>query len=882
MTAQSPVVAGSALERLTSWCRSTKGLDARGIAKFFRFLQPAPDLRLLSHVVSGFQAVRPLCLEADPELWQQPEVDAFLALCRQLDQDPAVLAGLEPAPPGRSEPLLGIVKLHPVYCLLTLDPTDSPVSGDPARLVAFRRLQAYVFNAMRESFALEQAKLDRFGSDLAPFHQLQSQIAGAELWTRKIIRGHCPPAVLDLVPGDMSSLGRFHEKLSARAEEAVAGPSRDFATRLDHLFSVVLGQRRVKAGGDTSESAEHSGHHEATTTEIGWENEALTAHRPARHARQFANIGISVADATQLDITYHSGESVQVSLGDSPSLALRRSRGKLRALARRNQHLPITFERLTVFEVHRLYEEITNLINGQSRFRPNSDGPSPEALAAFLGLALWTGTPYEVVLATRVLGTGRRPSWESNKLRIGYLDPISCLWWPPRQVPGDAKQAEKDWLSKRLVAPVVGRLALPLPPVIWPWLDAWLSALGTPLKGGRTQPLFGQALASPLKEEANRFLRYIRKSDARSRLRLSHIDVVMFHRVAEATSDSVDAALITGRMPIGVESALYYYAPEVSRLQEAYTDATDWLLEDLLQVSGETKPRNGEVRLPTQKARRIGSQIFPELEFLRAAVKEQIAKVKASGARLRRRPVIDHWVSYHNDLTSYCVLQLGYATGLRAIHDPFPTLDDFDPRSGLMVVADKIKEHSASTRVVYLPELCRQQLEQYLIHLQRLAEHLVLLGKPYAAGLMADSPGRRGRNLPRGHPRSRLKLRDSAWSQRQFFTDETPPLFFFLTELAERWEPVGAAALSAHLGATYPIPPNSNRHYLRTRLRELGVSGEVVDAFMGHGSLGQEPFGRFSNMAPLQFLIATEPAIRRLLNEVGWKVLPVDPPRRSP
>jgi len=73
---------------------------------------------------------------------------------------------------------------------------------------------------------------------------------------------------------------------------------------------------------------------------------------------------------------------------------------------------------------------------------------------------------------------------------------------------------------------------------------------------------------------------------------------------------------------------------------------------------------------------------------------------------------------------------------------------------------------------------------------------------------------------------------------------------------------------------SYPLPLNTKRHYLRTRLREKGVTGEIVDAFMGHWYTGQEPHGRFSTLSPQFFKQQIDAPLSTLLRDDGWVAIP--------
>ncbi|MCD5380301.1 IS481 family transposase, partial [Candidatus Gracilibacteria bacterium] len=55
-----------------------------------------------------------------------------------------------------------------------------------------------------------------------------------------------------------------------------------------------------------------------------------------------------------------------------------------------------------------------------------------------------------------------------------------------------------------------------------------------------------------------------------------------------------------------------------------------------------------------------------------------------------------------------------------------------------------------------------------------------------------------------------------------------------------------------------------------THLRELGVSGEFIDAFMGHWEFGQEPYGKYSSLSPLSYIETLKKPIEILLEMAGW------------
>ena len=68
----------------------------------------------------------------------------------------------------------------------------------------------------------------------------------------------------------------------------------------------------------------------------------------------------------------------------------------------------------------------------------------------------------------------------------------------------------------------------------------------------------------------------------------------------------------------------------------------------------------------------------------------------------------------------------------------------------------------------------------------------------------------------------------------------------------------------------YRLPMNANRHFLRTNLIADNCPVEVVDAFLGHWEIGQEPWGRFSGLSPIVYREKLEEHLIPLLVKNKW------------
>jgi hypothetical protein len=69
------------------------------------------------------------------------------------------------------------------------------------------------------------------------------------------------------------------------------------------------------------------------------------------------------------------------------------------------------------------------------------------------------------------------------------------------------------------------------------------------------------------------------------------------------------------------------------------------------------------------------------------------------------------------------------------------------------------------------------------------------------------------------------------------------------------------------------VPCNVNRSYLRNRLRAFGCSGEIVNYVLGHWENGEEPFGLYATLSPLDYRDAIAAPLQTLLAEDGWRCI---------
>lgn len=309
----------------------------------------------------------------------------------------------------------------------------------------------------------------------------------------------------------------------------------------------------------------------------------------------------------------------------------------------------------------------------------------------------------------------------------------------------------------------------------------------------------------------------------RTNLTLPRLSGFLEREIVLMQGDFAESELLSCRLQGAMDTRRYYYAPKAATLADRY-DAVWNPLREAAQTSKSTS-----LELPHQfssEAPYVGSRATPTTSAARVAIEsmqEELSKLtkgRPSQERLRRR---------HNGITAYVTWQIFWMTGMRPVIDPIE-IDLYDHTRGLLAVSDKDTRDEYAGRLVWFPPPVQQQVRIY----QELA---------------------------------------SETSDALFGNAEIDIAFRIINPDFEV-KPIGQKTPKAILRAWYPFPENAHRHYLRTRLRELGVDGGIVDALLGHSDVGHEPYARHSALAPMQLIEALKKPLSTIWDELRWKVLP--------
>ena len=342
--------------------------------------------------------------------------------------------------------------------------------------------------------------------------------------------------------------------------------------------------------------------------------------------------------------------------------------------------------------------------------------------------------------------------------------------------------------------------------------------------------LFNRKIVSYRKELSS----FIKTIKSEHRLNESKISRYLLYKIAsEGIGDIADSISITGRYHSLGQTLLHYASPSKEQLQGLYLDA----IRDLVsKIYKEGYPCDMPKQIPGQIAGNssVGSNLCPTVD----AVKRLIAHLQLQISTTPEEDKNTSIIEYHNWYTLYTVLAIGYSTGYRAIVDPFPVDAEVDQDSGLAVISDKDGEDYYNSRIVWVPESVRKQITHYMAHRAKI---LPLIASRYPSIVLEAGNEKLSR--------------------------------IFLLEPDYKPSDIRPSTLSPLLGSHLPLPLNVNRRFLRTELRARGCPAEIVDAFMGHWSRGQEPWGQYSSLSIVDIVEELKVYIEAILVEL--KIEPI-------
>ncbi|MGC8703427.1 MAG: DNA breaking-rejoining enzyme, catalytic core [Thiomonas sp.] len=511
-----------------------------------------------------------------------------------------------------------------------------------------------------------------------------------------------------------------------------------------------------------------------------------------------------------------------------------RTRAMIGRRERAMQLLAADWTRATEAEIARLWQAIV-------RWSTDAEHHKRDA-AALLALALWTSHP-----------TRRDPDGGLVRLKVvthgaqapqgTATHPLLLLDRKMLRLPVLRPSAEPQYRHARLdlARSCTDTIDMPLPAALTPILDrmpAVCALRNSPRNSPRSRPV--NAFPDPAVDVLANSTGLLREHVAQTggRLTLSAVESWMFRRLVERRRDHALASLATGRPHVLADTGLHYLHMDAAALLRCVAEEQALAWADLVHADASLE-RAAAISpgLPPDSESEqagIGSPIVPRDEAVRMLA-DRLAQ-QLDQARLQ--PLADDaLLTLHNALTHYVHAMLRFSLGLRDVGQPLPSWDRIDLHHGVVLLSDKDDVAASATRLVPLCPTAAKQLQIY-------AQHARAMLTRFVPAELASPP---------------------------------PVLFYLRRGRSERMEridrPTRDMVTTIETASGYTLPRNTGRHWLRSRLAQMGLRGELIEFFMGHWQRGAEPWGRFSSLPAQAAIDALREPIEQLVREAGFRAV---------
>jgi hypothetical protein len=196
--------------------------------------------------------------------------------------------------------------------------------------------------------------------------------------------------------------------------------------------------------------------------------------------------------------------------------------------------------------------------------------------------------------------------------------------------------------------------------------------------------------------------------------------------------------------------------------------------------------------------------------------------------------------SLHNQLVFYIYKMLTLASGYRAVSGAGGKFSDINFISKEYWISDKENRDRESARIIVLPDMVIQQLEEYQKHL--------------------------------AHLKFKVKYSAINIANRIDAVLDNTSHFLFLISSGNEVEDVSPNTIKTYMDEKFPVQLNWNRHYIRSKLMALNISPPVIYHFMGHDDIGSEGMGRYSGLSYYDFK-ALSVVINSILEGLSFEVV---------
>ncbi|ACD96559.1 hypothetical protein [Trichlorobacter lovleyi] len=288
-----------------------------------------------------------------------------------------------------------------------------------------------------------------------------------------------------------------------------------------------------------------------------------------------------------------------------------------------------------------------------------------------------------------------------------------------------------------------------------------------------------------------------------TRLTANRVSDHMFSAIEHHPGADVTVAMfLVGREEFLGRNPSFYTSLPTSRLEQIYCD----VCHSVRDRHFKERPRQNQTRVEElfeaheikDHRTHVGSPFRPTPQTITQLV-TYLKEIHAS-AQWADKSVLK-LMRLHNSMTRYTAFIVAFATGFRAVRDPFLSAAEIDWKSGFAVLSDKDNEDCYNARLIWIPPVCLRQLKFFEEHQHNALARFNLLIPTL------QNRGERLSNLVTG--------RYMFLSKRDLDTHECVALTY------------SPKILETNLQKKYALPFNASRHYLRSILLERGCPVEV-------------------------------------------------------
>ncbi|GAB6071152.1 hypothetical protein JCM30760_22490 [Thiomicrorhabdus hydrogeniphila] len=408
-----------------------------------------------------------------------------------------------------------------------------------------------------------------------------------------------------------------------------------------------------------------------------------------------------------------------------------------------------------------------------------------------------------------VWGTFKTNSQSDNS---SFIDLDNQLWGHPIENHENAWKPNNEQIA--LVYQVENIIKLPLPLIICKRLSRKIMP-----ETKIVSDLFSKTPTELQKELEN----WLLSIGCRNRqLTPSKLREELYSTIMDQTMDEVAAHMISAQPTFQLPTQAFYTAFHTKQLSQIYNRALNEIFNCSIDMNLNINELHGS-RLQAHEAILVN---------LIESLKNEVSNISNN-----------NFINYHNNFVLYTYQMLSHATGHRLVLDPFAQKTDFIEAVKSAIIYDKETDINHTGRATILGHIAWEQFLNYKEHLRKLSN------KVYAEDTLLRS-----------------KIIGCLNGK------QTLPFLFLLKRENRNIKVINISENSLkEVMPNWPLPLNTHRHLLATKLREIGASSEMIEYQLGHFQNGTQALGLASTLSLSDIEEHLTPYIDKLLTQLKFE-----------